>query len=115
MYPPCDELYPSVYCRLCAYAVFTSCAEIPLLCINSYGRFLGLLSVTVHLQSSTLNAGPFFSPSPSPPLSAGASSAGGSSPSSPSPTTFFYVNDGCSGFSNTSYSISFSSMYSFSA
>lgn len=94
----CEELYYS--------AVLNSClAEMPLDCINSYGRFFGLLSEIVHLCSSILKAGSFFSSS---------SSAGGclsSSSSSPSPTGFFSTTTGSG---NSSYYISYSSMYSFS-
>lgn len=83
-------------------------APIPLLCINSYGRFLGRRSVTVHLQSSTLKVGFFFSPS----SSAGGCSSGISSPSSP---TCLFLATTISGSGNISYSISFSSVYSSSA
>lgn len=83
----CEELYYS--------AVLNSClAEMPFDCINSYGKFFGLLSEIVHLCSSILKAGSFFSSS-----------------SSPSPTGFFSTTTGSG---NSSYYISYSSMYSFS-
>jgi hypothetical protein len=93
-----DELYCSAVLRSCL-------AAIPLLCMKSWGKFFGLRSVIVHLQSSTLKAGSFFS----------SSSAGGycycSSSSSPSPG--FFTSTG-SGSGNSSYWTSYSSIYSFS-